>query len=213
MPDHKDLKIIVKGKPVEEAAGVMIMVHGRGATAESILSLSEEFNNEDWAYLAPQAIENTWYPFSFLAPIDQNEPGITTGIQNIKDLVKDLVKRKVDKKKIIILGFSQGGCLVLEFAARNAARYGGIIGLSSGLIGPENTSRTYRGSMEGTPVFLGCSNDDPHVPIWRIKETNEVFKTMEAQVTLKVYPGMPHAIIEDEIEIVKSLMKDVAKAK
>lgn len=203
---NQDYKIYTSGKSVNTAKSAMIMIHGRGGTAENILTLAEEFKRQDLHYVAPQAPGNTWYPFSFLAPIAQNEPGITKGINTIKEITTDLVEKGISLDKIFILGFSQGACLALEFAARNANKFGGIIGLSGGLIGPDNTSRNYAGSFDDTPVFLGCSDKDPHIPLKRVHESKEVFEKMNAQVTERIYPGMPHTIIQDEIDFIRELI-------
>lgn len=207
LKDYK-YKISTFGKPLADAKGVMIMIHGRGGTAENILSLADEFKEPDFHYIAPQAPGNTWYPYSFLTPMEQNEPGISSGIQFIKDITVDIENKGASLNNVFILGFSQGACLTLEFAARNARKYGGIVGFSGGLIGPENTLRDYKGSFEGTPVFLGCSDRDPHIPLERVHESKEVFEKMDAAVTEKIYPGMPHTIIQDEIDFVKNLIKN-----
>lgn len=200
---NHDYKLYTTGKPMDASIGVMIMIHGRGGTAENILSLADEFDEPDLHYIAPQAPGNSWYPNSFLAPIPQNEPGISSGIKMIQDLISQVVERGIHYEKIFLLGFSQGACLTLEFAARNAKRYGGIFGLSGGLIGPEHTPRNYPGSFDNTTVFLGCSDHDPHIPLQRVNETKLVFEEMNAKVTERIYPGMPHTIIQDEIDFIK----------
>lgn len=184
----------------------MVLVHGRGATADSILTLTDEFDQPDFAYLAPQAAGNTWYPYSFLAPIAQNEPGISSGMTAIADVLAQITAAGIPLERIILLGFSQGACLTLEFAARNARRYGGIVGFSGGLIGPEGTPRLYPGSLDGTPVFLGCSDNDPHIPKERVEHTAEVLKRVGAQVTARLYPGMGHTVNQDEIDFVREMM-------
>lgn len=199
----QDYNIYSKGKSLEESKGVMIMVHGRVGTAENILSLAEEFDEPDFHYIAPQAPGNYWYPYSFMAPIPQNEPGLSSGLKLIDDLIKKFLEKSIALEHIFLLGFSQGACLTLEFAARNAERYGGIFGLSGGLIGPENTPRNYSGTFDKTPVFLGCSDHDPHIPLQRVNETKLVFEEMKARVTERIYPGMPHTIIQDEIDFIK----------
>lgn len=198
-----DYRLYTLGKPLEESKGVMIMVHGRGGTAENILTLASEFNRPDFHYIAPQAPENSWYPYSFLAPIQKNEPGITSGINLISDIAKSIQEKGIGKEKIFFLGFSQGACLTLEFAARNAQRWGGIFGLSGGLIGPEIIDGNYKGLFDASPVFLGCSDQDPHIPLKRVHETKEVFEKMNARVTERIYPAMPHTINQDEIDFVK----------
>ena len=184
----------------------MILVHGRGATAESILALADELRLDDLAYLAPQAAGNTRYPYSFLSPIADNEPGITSGLGAIATLVERLAADGVDAERVALLGFSQGACLTLEYAARHARRYAGVFGLSGGLIGPPETARDYAGSLDGTPVFLGCSDVDAHIPLERVRESAAVFTRMGATVDAHIYPGMGHLVNADEIAAVRSVM-------
>ncbi|MEM7512191.1 MAG: dienelactone hydrolase family protein, partial [Bacteroidota bacterium] len=158
-------------------------------------------------YLAPGAANHTWYPYSFLAPIPQNEPGISSGIFTIKSLVDKAKEEGIPSEKIFFLGFSQGACLTSEFLARNPDTYGGALIYSGGVIGPEDTPRNYEGSLKGTPIFLGCSDVDAHVPKWRVDESAEIFEKMEAEVTKRIYPGMPHTIIEDEILFGKEMIQ------
>ncbi len=190
----------------------MVMVHGRGATAESILSLSSAFGIGGFAYLAPQAAGNTWYPNSFLAPIPSNEPGITSGLAAIGDVIASITASGIPLERTMVLGFSQGACLSLEYTARNAARFGGIACLSGGLIGPDGTPRDYPGDYAGTPAFLGCSDVDGHIPARRVTESAEVLERMGASTTVKLYPGMGHLVNEDEIEHVQAIMRGVLDA-
>jgi predicted esterase len=184
----------------------MILLHGRGATAANILGLAKQFGRPEIAYLAPQAAGNTWYPYSFLAPLEENEPGLSSGLRVIADLLEEIRKQHIPAEKTLLAGFSQGACLVLEFAARNPRRYGALIGLSGGLIGPSGTPRQYRGSFDGTPVFLGCGDMDSHIPRERVEETTQVLHALHAQVTGRIYPGMGHAINEDELTFVQQLL-------
>ena len=184
----------------------MILVHGRGASAEDILSLAAELKLKDVAYLAPQAAGSTWYPNSFLSPIQSNEPGITSGLGVIARLIDHLGQQGVGRERIALLGFSQGGCLSLEYAARHAQRYAGVFGLSGGLIGPPGTPRDYTGSFDGTPVFLGCSDVDPHIPLQRVQESAEVFRRMGASVDERIYRRMGHTVNMDEIEAVRGIL-------
>ena len=186
--------------------GGAVLVHGRGATAESILSLVPELGVPDLAYVAPQAPGNTWYPESFLAPIERNEPWLSNALRRVGDAVGELEGKGIAKERIALIGFSQGACLMLEFAARNAARYGALVGWSGGLIGPQDTPRIYAGSFAGSPVFLGCSDRDPHVPAWRVQETGEVLTHMGAEVDLRLYPGLPHTVNEDELQAARALL-------
>jgi phospholipase/carboxylesterase len=198
------------GVPLAEALGAMIMVHGRGATADSILTLVPALDVQGFAFLAPQASGNTWYPNSFLAPIPSNEPGITSGLTAIADALALLAAAGIPADKTILLGFSQGACLSVEYAARHAQRYGGIATLSGGLIGPDSTPRDYEGDFAGTPAFLGCSDVDGHIPALRVTESAGVLKRMGAHVTMKLYPGMGHLVNEDEIDHVNRMMQEVA---
>ncbi len=194
------------GASLQEASKAMIMVHGRGATAESILSLSDYLMVEGFALLAPQASRNTWYPFSFMAPKENNEPGLSTGLEVLKELVEDIKSSGIEAENIYFLGFSQGACLMSEFAARNAEKFGGIFVLSGGLIGQNLDISNYSGDFQGTPVFLGCSDTDPHIPLERVKESASVFKDMGAKVNLKLYPNGPHTVYEDEIKEVNNIL-------
>ena len=184
----------------------MIMVHGRGASAEDMLGLAAEFGTTDVACLAPQAAGRTWYPCSFLSPLQDNEPGITSGLRVIAGLVDGLVAQQIPHERIALLGFSQGACLSLEFAARHPQQYAAVVGLSGGLIGPPGTPRDYPGSFGRAPVFLGCSDIDEHIPLARVQETADVFRRMEALVDERIYQHMGHTVNEDEIQAVKALL-------
>jgi len=187
----------------------MVMVHGRGGTAASILDLVGAIDVSGFAYLAPEASSNTWYPNSFLAPIPTNEPGISSGIALIDEIVSSIESAGIPQERIMLLGFSQGACLSLEYAARHARKFGGIAGLSGGLIGPDDTPRDYPGSFGGAPVFLGCSDIDPHIPAARVQQTAEVLTRMNAGVTMRLYPGMGHLVNDDEIAEVRRMMTRV----
>lgn len=194
------------GAPRSRAKAAMIMIHGRGATAQSMFSLADEFAQPDVHYVAPQAQNHTWYPYSFLQPKENNQPGLSSGLQQIYDLIEGLKSDGIPAEKIVLLGFSQGGCLATEFAARHPQKLGGVVGLSGGLIGPDIDPSLYSGSMEQTPVFLGCSNIDPHIPKERVDETEEVFKKLNADVKKSIYPGMPHTVNEDEIKTIRGMI-------
>jgi predicted esterase len=187
----------------------MVMVHGRGASADDMVRLAEEFRADDVAFLAPQAAGHTWYPYSFLAPVQQNEPFLTSALRVLSRLITDIRQQRVPAHRIILLGFSQGACLSLEFSARHPRRYGGVVGLSGGLIGP-TIAPDYSGSLAGTPVFLGCSDVDPHIPLERVHESAEVFRRMEAAVDERIYPRMDHSVNSDEIDAVVALIRATA---
>lgn len=208
-PPHLGQRVLAAGRPLGEADAAMILVHGRGAPAEDILGLAGELDRPELAYLAPQAAGYTWYPYSFLAPMEQNEPGLSSALALLGHLVDRLGEEGIPPERVVLLGFSQGACLSTEFAARNARRYGGIVALSGGLIGPPGTPREYPGDLAGTPVFLGCSDRDPHIPKERVDETARVMERMGARVTEKIYPGMGHTVDEDEVEHVRALLSEL----
>ena len=204
---HAGQRVLRLGPRPREARLSAILIHGRGASAEDILGLAREFAAADVAYLAPQAAGNTWYPYSFLSPIPQNEPWLTSALGTIGGLVASLAGEGVAAERVAILGFSQGACLTLEFAARNPRRYAAAIGLSGGLIGPPGTPRTYTGSLDATPVFLGCSDVDAHIPVERVRESAAVLRTMKATVDERIYRGMGHTVNSDEVDAVRSLLR------
>jgi phospholipase/carboxylesterase len=206
---HRGQPIRFAGQPLDRARAAMLMVHGRGARAEDILSLADQFEQPDFAYLAPQAAGNTWYPNRFIAPIAENEPWLSSALEFVGDVLKQITAAGIPHERTILLGFSQGACLTLEFAARNARRYGGVMGLSGALIGPEDTPREYQGSLDRTPVFLGCSDVDFHVPRERVDETAEILRKLGGDVTERIYPHMDHTVNQDEIDFVRGVMKKV----
>lgn len=201
---HK-YQILEKGKPLIQAEKAIILLHGRGADAEDIISLADEFCDETFYIVAPQATNNAWYPYSFLSPEARNEPWLSSAVQTVKRLLEE-ISVHLPAEKIYISGFSQGACLALEVCARYAIRYAGIIAFSGGLIGERIKTEKYIGNFEGTKVFIGNSDNDPHIPLIRCQESADILKLMGAEVTLKVYPAMQHTIIQDEIETVKKLM-------
>jgi len=204
---HVGLPVLTSGPKPVDARLTIILVHGRGASADDILGLAQELRYEDLAYLAPQAAGRTWYPYSFLAPIDQNEPGISSGLGVLSRIVTSLHDQGIHSRRIGLLGFSQGACLTLEFAARHVDRYAGIFALSGGLIGPPGTPRNYRGSFAGTPVFIGCSDIDPHIPLERVRESAEVFRRMNATVDERIYPRLGHTVVSDEIQAIQEVLR------
>jgi phospholipase/carboxylesterase len=198
--------IINAGKELQSNNKVLIMLHGRGATAEDIISLSSYLDVKDFTLLAPQATNHSCYPFSFLAPQTQNEPWLSSALQLIKELVEEILQKGIPAENVYFLGFSQGACLTLEFVTRNAAKYGGVVAFTGGLIGDKINQENYRGDFQGTPVFIGTSNPDPHVPADRVHATTNILKNMHAAVTEKVYAGMGHTINQDEIDLANKLV-------
>jgi phospholipase/carboxylesterase len=206
---HRDQPVLTLGASLEEAKAAMIMVHGRGASAENILALTTEFEGDGWAFLGPQAANHTWYPYSFLEPMEKNEPHLSEALQHLGELAESVIEAGIPRERIVLLGFSQGACLSTEFSVRNPGRYAGVVALSGGLIGPPGTPRDYQGSMDGTPAFLGCSDVDFHIPVERVHETDEVMSRMGADVTCKIYPGMGHTINHDEVKHIRALMASI----
>lgn len=207
---HQGQPVRSAGAPLREAQALVLLVHGRGGSAEDILGLARELGRDDVAYLAPQAAGFTWYPQSFLAPIEKNEPGLSSGLAALEAVLEDAERAGVPGERQMVLGFSQGACLTLEFAARHPRRYGGIVAFTGGLVGPPGTTRDYPGSFDGTPVFLGSSDPDPHVPWARVEETERVLKGMDASVDLRRYPGMAHTIDREEIAAARTMLDAVA---
>lgn len=203
---HAHQPVLRRGPAPAQARLAVVLVHGRGDSASGILGLADAFDAPDVTWLAPQAAGNTWYPFSFLAPMEQNEPGLSSGLAVLGGLVGTLGSEGIPADRVVLMGFSQGACLAQEFAARHARRYHAIVGLSGGLIGPPGTPRTYAGSFGGTPVFLGCSDVDAHIPVERVRESSAVFTRMGGRVDERIYPGMGHTVIDDEIAAVAALL-------
>lgn len=207
---HQEEITIVDEKEPEDASAALILIHGRGASAESILTLASELEGSERMHIAaPQAHNYTWYPYSFLMPVEKNEPGLSSGLQAIFDIIEDLNERGIPKEKIVILGFSQGACLASEYAARHPARYGGLIAFSGGLIGDVVNPENYTGSLDGTPYFIGCSDNDSHVPLERIQQSAEVMEKLGAAVTKKIYPGMGHTVNSDEMMHAQEIVNGV----
>jgi phospholipase/carboxylesterase len=207
---HGGQPVRLAGEPLERARAAMVMVHGRGATAESILALAFELKQPGFAYLAPQAAHDTWYPQSFLAPISSNEPWLSSALTLLGMVIQRIEEGGIPPERTMLLGFSQGACLALEYAARHARRYGGVVALSGGLIGPDGTPRDYPGSFAGTPVFLGCSDRDFHIPKERVQLSAEVLRRLDADVTMRLYPNMGHTVNQDEIDFVRSMMAAIS---
>ncbi len=206
---HQGQPVLTAGEPLARAQAAMIMLHGRGASAEDILSLADEVNQPGFAYLAPQAAGHEWYPNRFLAPLASNEPGLSSALAVIAALLAQVAEAGIDLEHTILTGFSQGACLALEFVARHARRYGGVAGLSGGLIGPDETPRNYAESLAGTPIFLGCSDRDFHIPRQRVEQSAEVLQRMGGSVTLRLYPNMGHTVNRDELQFLRGMMVEL----
>jgi predicted esterase len=200
--------VLQAGEPITSARAAMILLHGRGATADDIMTIASEVQLPGWVYLAPQAAGNTWYPNPFTSPLESNEPYLSAALNMVSRLV-ERVEGKVPAQRIALLGFSQGACLTLEWSARNARRFGAVIGLSGGLIGPDGTPRGYEGSFAATPIFLGCSDVDPHIPMRRVVEAGEVLKNMGAEVAVRFYPGMGHLVSGEEIATIQEMLATI----
>jgi len=206
---HGDRGVERTGAPLDAAAGAVILLHGRGGDAGGMLDLVAEIDVDGVAYVVPRASGNSWYPRSFLAPLQANEPALSSALQLVEELLDDLSGAGIDADRVVVAGFSQGACLGLEFAARHAQRFGGIVAFTGGLIGPPQTPRRYGGNINGTPVFLGSSVPDPHVPWERVEETAGVLERMGAVVDVRGYPGMPHTINAEEIEAARGIIRTV----
>lgn len=206
---HADQPVVRAGPAPEDAAATLILLHGRGGTADSMLDLYQAIGLPQLAAIAPQASGHTWYPQSFLAPMEMNQPYLDSALRQIESLVADLEQRGVGAEQVALLGFSQGACLTCEFVARNPRRYGAVMALTGGLIGPPGTPRNYAGSLSGTSVFLGTSDRDPHVPFQRVAETRDTFMAMGANVELRRYAGMPHTINDDELSACRRLLQSM----
>jgi predicted esterase len=205
-PPHGGGRVATSGRPLAEASGAVVLVHGRGASAEDILTLAAELDRPDLANLAPQAAGGTWYPQSFLAPLAANEPGLSSALAVLAALVARVEAAGIPAARLVLAGFSQGACLALEFAARHPRRYAAVAGLTGGLIGPAGTPRDYAGSLAGTPVLLAAGDPDPHVPWARVEETARVLGGLGARVDLRRYPGLPHTVNGEEIAALRALL-------
>ncbi len=199
--------MLAAGEALESARAVMVMLHGRGATAESILGLAGELDVPGYAYVAPQAAGRTWYPHRFLEPLERNEPYLSSALAAVAGTLDTLERAGISLQRVILLGFSQGACLALEYAARHAQRYGGVVALSGALIGPESTSRQYPGSLDSTPIFIGCDDADPHVPAAYVTHSEQALADLGAAVTARFYPHMGHTVNQDELDAARAMMR------
>jgi phospholipase/carboxylesterase len=207
---HRAQPVREKGRPLKDAAGAVILVHGRGASASDMLGLAEELYHPALAYLAPEAAGHVWYPKSFLAPREENEPWLSSALKKLEDTVEHAISSGIPRRKIVLAGFSQGACLATEFVASHPARYGGLVAFTGGLIGPPGMKFTYTGDLEGMPAFLGSGDPDPHVPWQRVQESAGVLSRMGAEVRLNRYPGMPHTVSQEEIDLAKPIIMALA---
>lgn len=196
-----NIEIITGGVPLKDAQKALIMLHGRGATAHDILALAKYLHLEDFAFVAPQAENRTWYPYSFLAPIDENEPYFSKSLDAIQQVVDSILQSGIPKDHIYFLGFSQGACLALEYTARNAAHYGGVVAFTGGLIGDRIYEDHYTGNFENTPIFIGTSDPDIHVPVERVNESEQTLQKLGASVHKKIYINLGHTISQNEIDL------------
>jgi phospholipase/carboxylesterase len=194
-------QLITAGVPLHQAEKAVIMIHGRGASASGIISLQRNLLLPAIAVIAPEATHRSWYPYSFMAPVKDNEPALSSALETIGQIVDDILMKGIPLSKLYFLGFSQGACLSLEYVCRNATRYGGVIALTGGLIGEHLIAENYSGDFSGTPVLLTTGNPDPHVPLERVEETVSILERLKASVLFKVYDGRPHTILEEELEL------------
>lgn len=199
-------KLYYAGTPVHQAQKALILVHGRGATAESILSVAPFLAVDDYAWVAPQAPLHTWYPYSFMAPEHQNQPDLDQALHLLRDTVQQLVEQGISSEQIYFFGFSQGACLSLEFVALNAQKYGGVVAVIGGLIGESLNAEKYQGDFQQTPIFLATSDPDVHVPLQRVEDTATLLSQLQADVTLKVYKNAGHTLLQEEVDAANQLI-------
>lgn len=202
---HKK-EIYTAGKELREAEKVLVLIHGRGGSAKEFLSLANQLNTQDFAVLAPQATDFTWYPNSFLAPVAQNEPEYSSALEVLEELLEDIKETGIEAENIYFAGFSQGACLTLEFVTRNAQRFGGVAAFTGGLIGDKIYTENYSGDFNGTPIFIGTGDPDPHVPVERVEDSAEILRELNANVEVKIYKNRPHTISEDELKLANNFI-------
>jgi predicted esterase len=209
---HADQPVVTAGPDPLDAAAIVIAIHGRGASPHDILALRGAIQRDDVAYLAPTAAGRAWYPNRFISPVESNQPFLDSALRRIDTLVDDLIARGVPHERIVFMGFSQGACLSSEYVARHPRRWGGLLMLSGGLIGAPGTTWDTPGSLAGTPVFVGCSDVDAHIPLERVEESAAVLARLNGDVTLRIYPGMGHTVNSDEVEHVRRVI-DLARGR
>jgi phospholipase/carboxylesterase len=198
-------KVVAHGKPLEQTGKALIMIHGRGATAQDILSLRHQLAIADFTLFAPQATNHSWYPYSFMAPVTDNQPALDSALELIGEVVSSIWDQGVNTRDMFLLGFSQGACLAAEYATRNAQHYGGLVIFTGGLIGQQLSTNNYKGDFHGTPVLITTGDADPHVPLSRVDETVQIMTGMGAEVTRKIYKGRPHTILPEELELANQI--------
>jgi predicted esterase len=208
---HGGQPVAEAGVPLGRGSGVVIMAHGRNAGPANILDLVPRLARPDLTYLAPAAANHTWYPYGFMADIATNEPGLSSGLAVLAALVAQVETAGIPRSRIVLMGFSQGACLTAEFAIRHASRYGGVVIFSGGLVGPPGTRWDYPGAFDDTPVFLGCSDRDSHVPASRVHESADLFAQRGAAVTKRIYPGMGHLVNDDEIALAQRILDGASR--
>jgi predicted esterase len=209
---HRDQPILLGGAPLAEAAGALVLLHGRGGSAQEMLTLARDLHTNSpagLAWLVPEAAGRLWYPFSLLEKVERNRPALNSALALVKRVMEKIAAANLAPERVVLLGFSQGASVALEFAARNPQRYGAIIALSGALLGPEGTPRDYEGSLAGTPLFLGHGDSDPNLPKRRVDETATVFERLGAVVTKRVYPGLGHAMSPEEIAVARGMVEAV----
>ncbi len=205
-PIHENQTLLQSGVPLEVAKAVMILLHGRGDSSQGIMGLSQEFEQQDFAFLAPQAANNTWYPYRFIEPTSRNEPYLSSAIRTLVNIL-ELTQKHVPLNRTFLVGFSQGACLALEVAARHGGKFGGVIAFSGGLIGDILTPEKYQ-NLEQTPFFLGCSDVDSHIPKTRVEDSAVLLEKLGASVMMRLYPNFGHAINQEELELARVLVKN-----
>ncbi|QEM11497.1 alpha/beta hydrolase [Mucilaginibacter rubeus] len=201
-------QVVSAGVPAEQADKAIIMLHGRGASANSIISLKDHLELDGYAIFAPQANEHSWYPYSFMAPVQNNQPALDSALEVIGELVEDIKQKGIAQENIYFLGFSQGACLTLEYITRNAGSYGGAIAFTGGLIGEQLVKENYKGDFNNTPILVTTGDPDPHVPVSRVNDSVEILKTLNADVTLKIYKGRQHTISHEELVLANEILKN-----
>jgi phospholipase/carboxylesterase len=206
---HREAEIFQAGAESGQASGVMLLLHGRGASAPDILSLGQEVAPSDLTLIAPEAAGNNWYPYSFLSPLSQNEPWLSSALHLVERLVQQSLSDGTPAERIVLCGFSQGACLATEFVARRPRRYGALLAFTGGLIGPPGSDLRHPGNLDGVSALFSSGDPDPHVPWTRVEESARELRGMGADVQIQRYPGRPHTIVPQEVTAARNLVKQV----